>query len=81
MGNIGEIVKIIDEEPVMGIVSRYNKAQEYEILEKVNDLKSNLNDEIKDVVNNGIIMLNSYIKAIDTFAKDLCIRKEFDEKI
>ena len=80
MGNIGEIVKMIDEEPVMGIVSRYNKAQEYEMLEKVNDLKSNLNDEIKDVVNNGIIMLNSYIKAIDTFTKDLCIRKEFDGK-
>lgn len=76
--NIGQIVKMIDEEPMMGIVSRYNKEQEYDILDKVNDVKSNLSDEIKDVVNKGIVMLNSYIKAIDTFEKDLCVRKNFD---
>lgn len=80
MGEIDKVTKLIEEEPVMGFVSAYNKEDEYDVLGEVYEVKNELKDEIRDIVDKGTKMLNSYIKAIDLFVKDLRERNRFDSE-
>ena len=78
MSEIDEIVKEIEKEPIMYLISLYNKSDEYEVLGVVNDVKNDLEEEISEVVKNGIKVLTSYKNGIKSLKEDLKKRKEFD---
>lgn len=74
-----EIIKFLEEDSVMHLVSVYIQAAEHELLSRVYQVKENLKDEIRDITTQGIKMLNSYIDGINSLRNDL-ERKDKVEK-
>lgn len=77
--DISEITEYIESNPLLETASIYEKQVQYKVLSEVYDVKDNIKDEIRDIVKNGINMMDSYMRGIDLFAED--IGKWNDEKV
>lgn len=80
IGEIDEIVKMTEEDPLMYLVKMYTATDEYEVMENVYEVKKEIKEEIRDIVDKGIKMFNSYIRAIGSLKTELTKRRQFDGK-
>lgn len=77
---IGELAEYIEKSPELDLVSLYNRQTEYGVLGKVFEVKDNKHDEIKDITENGIRMLKSYIDGMKELNKDIKKVKNVEKK-
>lgn len=71
VAKVGELLKYIDNNALIGIVSLYNKKEQYEVKDSIYDEKENQEENIKDIVAQGTKLFNTYIKSIDKFKEEL----------
>ncbi len=69
--DINEITEYIDNKELLKLVNVYEKNTEFEVLGNVYHTKDSVKDEIRDISNNGIKLMDSYIRGIDCLVKDL----------
>lgn len=70
VGKIGELLKFIDENSIMGIISLYGKKEQYEVKDEIYNEKEDRDENIRDVISQGTKLLYIYIKSIDSFKED-----------
>ena len=68
---INEITEYIDNKELLKLANVYEKNTEFEVLGNVYHTKDSVKDEIRDISNNGIKLMDSYIRGIDCLVKDL----------
>ena len=68
---INEITEYIDNKELLKLANVYEKNTEFEVLGNVYHTKDSVKDEIRDISNNGIKLMDSYIEGIDCLVKDL----------
>ena len=68
---INEITEYIDNKELLKLANVYEKNTEFEVLGNVYHTKDSVKDEIRDISNNGIKLMYSYIRGIDCLVKDL----------
>lgn len=68
---INEITEYIDKKELLKLANVYEKNTEFEVLGNVYHTKDSVKDEIRDISNNGIKLMDSYIEGIDCLVKDL----------
>ena len=69
--DINEITEYIDNKELLKLANVYEKNTEFEVLGNVYHTKGSIKDEIRDISNNGIKLMDSYIRGIDCLVKDL----------
>lgn len=69
--DINEITEYIDNKELLKLANIYEKNTEFEVLGNVYHTKDSIKDEIRDISNNGIKLIDSYIDGIDSLVKDL----------
>lgn len=74
---IGDLSTVIESNSLLGIASIYSKKEEYEVMDVVYNKKEKMDEDIKDIVENGTKMLKLYMKSIREFQNDL---KETEEE-
>lgn len=68
---INEITEYIENKKLLKLANVYEKNTEFEVLGNVYHTKDSVKDEIRDISNNGIKLMDSYIRGIDCLVKDL----------
>lgn len=68
---INEITEYIENKKLLKLANVYEKNTEFEVLGNVYHTKDSVKDEIRDISNNGIKLMDSYIEGIDCLVKDL----------
>lgn len=68
---INEITEYVDSKELLKLANVYEKNTEFEVLGNVYHTKNSVKDEIRDISNNGIKLMDSYIRGIDCLVKDL----------
>lgn len=68
---INKITEYIDNKELLKLANIYEKNTEFEVLGNVYHTKDSIKDEIRDISNNGIKLIDSYIDGIDSLVKDL----------
>ena len=68
---INKITEYIDKKELLKLANVYEKNTEFEVLGNVYHTKDSVKDEIRDISNNGIKLMDSYIEGIDCLVKDL----------
>lgn len=75
---IEEINNFIENEPVMELVSMYNRETEFKIQSKAYNMVADEDAEMKLIVESGIEMLESYKEAMEKLIEELTKVKEID---
>lgn len=68
---INKITEYIENKKLLKLANVYEKNTEFEVLGNVYHTKNSVKDEIRDISNNGIKLMDSYIRGIDCLVKDL----------
>ena len=68
-----KINNMMNEDAIFDLISIYNMKDNYDVLKEVYSFKKNEEDEIREIVDKGVKMLESYEKAIDKLLEDIHI--------
>lgn len=68
-----KINNITNEDVIFDFISIYNARDNFEVMEDVFSFKKDEEDEIREIVDKGVKMLESYEKAIDKLLEDIHI--------
>lgn len=77
---VGELSVYIDSTSAFKMVNMYNRVSEYEVLLNAYNTKDNQNEEIKEIIDNGKKILNSYIEGIKELKSDIDKIKNIDKE-
>lgn len=68
-----KVNNIMNEDMIFDLISIYNAKENFEVMEDMYNFKKNEEDEIREIVDKGVKMLESYEKAIDKLLEDIHI--------
>ena len=68
-----KINNMMNEDAIFDLISIYNMKDNYDVLKEVYSFKKNEEEEIREIVDKGVKMLESYEKAIDKLLEDIHI--------
>ena len=64
---------IMEEDLIFELITMYNEKDNFDVMEDIFNFKKDEDEEIRDIVDKGVKMLESYEKAIDSLLEDIHI--------